>query len=159
MTMKRRPLGFRTFDDIIADLDRLRSGGYRKTGNWDLAQICNHLSIVLRGSLDGFPGPKPRWHMRMAGPVVTWLMLTFRWMPTGVKIPRELEPQAGDEAGEVEELKRLLRRFEGHEGPLHQSPFGGSCSHDTWHKTHLIHCAHHLSFLLPAQAPSGAVPA
>jgi hypothetical protein len=157
--MKRRPLRFQTFDEVIADLDRLRSVGYRKAGNWSLGQICNHLAIVFRGSLDGFPGAKAPWYLRLVAPVATWWTLTFKSMPTGVRIPRELEPQAGDEASEVEEFKRVLRRFEGHKGPLHPSPFGGACDYETWRKIHLIHCAHHLSFLHPAGAGSGVVPA
>jgi hypothetical protein len=148
--MKRRPLDFRTFDEVIADLDRLQ-GGYRKGGNWSLGQVCNHLGLFVRGSLDGFSGPKPRWYIRLVAPAITRWMIKKRRMPEGVKIPRHLQPAEGlDDAREVQELKDLLQRFEKHHGPLHQSPFAGDASRETWREIHLIHCAHHLSFLYPA---------
>ena len=45
-----------------------------------------------------------------------------------------------------------IRRWQGHTGPLHPSPLFGGNNKDNWLKGHLIHCAHHLSFLIPRQA-------
>jgi len=154
--MKWRPLDFRTVDEVIAELDRLQSAGCSPAGNWNLAQACNHLAIFVRGSLDGFTGSRPPWFARLLAPLFMRWMLKNRRMPEGVRIADELRPSDGlDEAHEVVELKQLLRRFETNKGPLHQSPFAGDISAETWREMHLIPCAHHLSFLHPAM-PEGA---
>jgi hypothetical protein len=155
--MTRRPLDFHTIDEAIVDLDRLHHAGYDPSGNWGLAQICNHLAIFVRGSLEGFSAPRPPWYIRLLAPLFVRRMLKTRRMAEGLRIPQELQPPAGtDEAREVEELKALLHRFQEHKGPLHPSPFAGDLSYDTWRELHLIHCAHHLSFLHRAQSPAGS---
>jgi uncharacterized protein DUF1569 len=150
--MKRRPLDFQTFDEAIADVDRLHKGGWTRGGNWSLAQVCSHLALFVRGSLEGFTGPRAPWHLRVLAPLIVWWMRKKRGMPEGVKIPESLLPTAQlNEESEVEELKKLLQRFQEHKGPLHPSPFAGNISYETWRDLHLIHCAHHLSFLHPAE--------
>ena len=52
--MGRRKLSLSTYDEVIAELDRLQAAGYRQLGQWNLGQACGHLSHYLRGSLDGF---------------------------------------------------------------------------------------------------------
>lgn len=151
---ERRQLDFRKIDEVVAELDRLHKGGYSKAGNWDLAQVCNHCAIFVRGSLDGFTDRKLPWYVRLVAPMLVRRMIRTRRMPEGVKLPPELLPRAGDESHEVEELKRLLVCFRDHKGPLHASPFGGHTDYHTWHELHLVHCAHHLSFLHPAEAAS-----
>jgi hypothetical protein len=151
--MKRRPLDFRSEDEVIAELERLERGGYVRAGNWGLGEICQHLCIFIRGSLDGFTGPHPPWYIRMLAPLFVRRMLKTRRMPEGVKIPAQFRPHPPcDDKAEVEELKQLLIRFRDHSGPLHPSPFGGDLGRDRCRQMHLIHCAHHLSFLHPAQA-------
>jgi hypothetical protein len=148
--MKRRPLDFQSIDEVVAELGRLRQGGYQKGGNWSLGQICQHLGIFVRGSMDGFSGPRPPWYVRLFAPLFVRWMLKKRRMPEGVKIPAHLQPEPdADDAQEVQELKDLLQRFEKHPGPLWPSPFAGDFSRETWLQMHLIHCAHHLSFLHP----------
>jgi hypothetical protein len=148
--MSRRALDFRTLDEAVAELDRLHKAGYEKGGNWDLAQICNHAAIFVRGSMDGFTGPPPPWYLRLIAPFFVRRMIKTRRMPGGVKLPPHLLPApALEESHEVEELKALLRRFETWKQPLHKAPFGGHSDYETWKQLHLVHCAHHLSFLHP----------
>jgi len=155
--MSRRALDFRTIEEVVAELDRLQAGSYQKGGNWDLAQVCNHLAIFVRGSLDGFTTPKPPWYVRLIAPLFVRWMLWKRWMPERVKIPPALQPQPNaDETKEVQGLMQLLLRFKEHRGPLYPSPFAGDFRYDTWREIHLIHCAHHLSFLHPAALTAAA---
>ena len=159
MTTKRRPLDLRTVDEAIAELDRLNKDGCTSAGNWTLAQTCNHLSIFVRGSLEGFHSPRPPWYIRLLAPLIVWWMLKKRRMPEGVKIPDEIRPHdIKDQAAEVVQLQELLRRFQQHQGPLHPSPFAGNIRYDTWLNLHLIHCAHHLSFLHPKETQGIAEP-
>lgn len=148
--MNRRSLDFHSFDKVIADLDRLQTG-YEKGGNWSLGQVCNHLGIFVRGSLDGFTTPRPPWLLRLIGPLLVRRMLKKRAMPVGIKVPAHFQPKDGTEdAREVQDLKDLLQRFDQHRGPVHPSPLA-KMSYDTWRDLHLIHCAHHLSFLHPTE--------
>ena len=63
--MPRRQLQFNDLDAVIADLDHLNQAGYDLQGNWDLAQICDHLAYFIRGSLEGYaPEDKPPWLIR-----------------------------------------------------------------------------------------------
>ena len=51
----KRQLKFETIDDMVRDVDRLISRGYEAKGNWDLAQICAHVTEWMRFPMDGFP--------------------------------------------------------------------------------------------------------
>jgi hypothetical protein len=147
--MNRRSLDFHSFDEVIADLDRLQTG-YEKGGNWSLGQICNHIGIFVRGSMDGFTTPRPPLFVRLIGPLLVRRMLKKRSMPEGIKLPSHFLPKdASDDAREIQALKDLLRRFDQHRGPVHRSPLA-KMTYEKWRDLHLIHCAHHLSFLRPA---------
>jgi hypothetical protein len=43
----RRKLRFESYDDILADIDRLAVSPVRCLGNWSLGQICRQLAAVL----------------------------------------------------------------------------------------------------------------
>jgi hypothetical protein len=145
--MARRKLDFQNFDEVMADLDKL-SAGYRQNKNWSLGKVCSHLSIFFEGCMHGFTGPKPGFFMRLIAPLMVWWMIRTRSMPENVKVPDELLPKnEAEDAAEVERLKRVIREFEGFTGKLHESPFAGDLSKETWRAIHFIHCAHHLSFL------------
>jgi hypothetical protein len=49
----------------------------------------------------------------------------------------------------VARLKETIERLRTHQGELHASPFFGYLTPDQWRRLHLIHCAHHLGFLVP----------
>ena len=150
--MNRRVLDFRTIDEVVADVDQLVSTGYVKVGNWSLGQICRHLANFVKGSIDGFNGPRVSWLIRLFAPLAVRWMRKTRRMPAGVSVPAAYQPGAdADDAAEVARLKEALRRFELHRGPLHSSPFGGGVERDECLDMHLIHCSHHLSFLQPAR--------
>ena len=61
MTQGRRTLRFNSLDEVMPDVERLLEG-HSTVGNWSLAQICRHLSTVMRRVVD-LPASTP------AGPV------------------------------------------------------------------------------------------
>ena len=147
--MNRRSLDFRTFEQVLDDLDRLEKVGYSMAGNWNLGQMSNHLAKFVKGSLDGFAERMP-WYQRLFAPLFLWWMIRQRSMPAGVSIPDSLRPDpAVEERPEVENLKQLLLRFRDHRGPVEPSPWADHLTYEKWKDLHLIHCAHHLSFLHP----------
>ncbi len=148
--MPQRPLDFKTFAEVRSELDRLHQSGYEKLGQWDLAQVCDHLAFFIRGSLDGFTFRVPWLFKVLFGKMVLRRILTQRRMKPGVFTPQKPLPSSGgDEAAAVARLKGLLDRLEGLSGELHPSPFFGRLTPDEWRQMHLIHAGHHLSFLSP----------
>ena len=71
-------------------------------------------------------------------------------MTPGSQTIRETVPHAGgDEAAAVTRLKEMVERFKRHSGDLHPSPLFGRMDKSEWTRMQRIHCAHHLSFLIP----------
>jgi hypothetical protein len=66
----------------------------------------------------------------------------------GVKIPKHrIPPPQTDEQAAVKHLTDAIAAYESYDGELAPHPFFGKISRDTWREIHLIHMAHHLSFL------------
>ncbi len=51
----RRSLHFSNFAEVIADAESLLDAGWQRQGQWDLAQVCDHLAAWLTFPMDGFP--------------------------------------------------------------------------------------------------------
>ena len=157
MSVTRRELKpFASFGDAVADAERLLAGGYDRAGNWSLGQCCGHLSNWLTYQLDGFP-PLPLWlrpiFWAARTTVATGMLRKVNRagvMPVGsATAPTSVPPpDAGDAAG-VADYKRAIDRWTAHTGPFVPSPLFGHQSRDDWHRLHLVHAAHHLSFLVP----------
>ncbi|MCC6125923.1 MAG: DUF1569 domain-containing protein [Pirellulales bacterium] len=148
--MPRRSLQFQGLNDAIDDIRLLQRVGYERRGNWSLGQICDHLAIFFRGSLDGFDTKFP-WIVRATvGKFVLRRIFEAGKMRTGVKVPKRFLP-AGVRADAVaaDELVELIDRFGRKSEPLEPSPIFGPLTKEEWTKLHLIHCAHHLRFLMP----------
>ena len=146
----RRTLDFADFDAVLADVERLRRDGYRRAGNWGLAQACDHLTRFMRGSLEGFGFQFPL-PVRLAG---RWLILgrtlRTRRIPAGVKGPAPLMPPADVDAdAALRDFAETLGRVRDHAGDFHPSPLFGRMTPEQWRQVHLIHAAHHLSVLVP----------
>jgi hypothetical protein len=152
--MPRRTLQFRNTDDVVSDVRALAQSGYLRTGNWSLGQICDHLAIFLRGSIDGFGEMFP-WIVRATlGKFVQWQIFRTGAMRTGVKVPKRFLPcDVTPDAAAVEKFIALVERYKNKAEPMQPSPFFGPLTKDEWTRLHLIHCAHHLSFLTPMEKP------
>lgn len=153
----RRALSFGDLDEAVREAERLRDGGYRRAGRWDLAQVCGHLAEWLGYPVDGFPRqPAPiravLWVMRnTVGRRQLRQVLASRSLPAGgPTIPQSIPTAGGDEAAAVERLRRAAERFRAHVGPYHPSPLFGALDRETATRLQLVHCAHHLGFLVPA---------
>ena len=152
----RRQLRFSTLDDIVGDAENLLANGYDKTGNWDLAQVCNHCALWVKYPLDGFP-KLPLWLKpiffvvkRTVLPKLERQMRETKTMPVGMSTaPMTVFPPGQDEAAALAGLKLQLERYKTHTGPMHSSPLRGQLSLVEWEDTAKTHCAHHLSFLVP----------
>jgi len=149
--LARRQLEFRNLGEVRREVDRLAEHGYSHTGNWNLAQTCEHLGIFIKGSIDGL-SIKPPIFFRPFGGMIYRYIIRNRRMPSGVKIPDVWVPKPQPDSPEVlDRFRALLKRYENHHGDMARNPLFGKLTKEQWTELHLIHCAHHLSHLLPKE--------
>ncbi len=146
---QRRSLQFSEMREVIADIQLLHDAGYDRAGNWSLSQVCDHLAVFFRGSLDGFTQKLP-WIIRVLFGRMIFRSIIRKGMGEGIKVPKGFLPgDARDDARAATELIELIERFRDHSGEYQPSPLFGQLTREEWTQLHLIHCAHHLSFLVP----------
>lgn len=152
----RRELKFATLDEAVRDAESLLVRGYERAGNWDLAQCCHHLAVLMGWPIDGFlPMSFPRR-------ATAWLLkrtIARRWLrkvlasgawPTGTPTDERTFPTPGcTEAKAVAMLRQAVDRLVTYTGPFTESRLFGMPEKETLVKLHRIHTAHHLSFLVP----------
>jgi len=152
----RRAPTFATLADAVADAERLRDGGYDRAGNWDLSQTCDHLADWLRFAVDGYPpAPLPLRPVLFAlrhtlAPVMLRRTLASGHMRAGGPTMRQtVHATGGDDRAAVERFRMAVERFTNHPGPYRPSPMFGPLDRETTTQLQLVHCAHHLGFLVP----------
>jgi hypothetical protein len=146
----RRKVAYQSFDELLADADKLSSGPIKTLGNQSPGQIFKHLAIAYNGSMDGIPIQFP-WMMRMMAKVFKKKLLTMQ-MPAGFNLspeatkmvwpgPVSTEEGLADLRAAVERLKREPKRV--------PHPMMGNITKEEWDKVHLTHANLHMSFLVP----------
>lgn len=156
--MERRTIRVVTLEDISKEVDRLHSNGYQQAGAWNLSQICEHLADWMTFPIDGFPKV----------PFVIGLILGLMRVTSGKKmlktilaengmrpgsptIEQTVHLPGGDEAASVNRLKKAVERLIHHRGETHASPLFGKLTREQLIALQLVHCTHHLSFLIPSE--------
>ena len=157
--MQRRIIDLETIDGVITEVDCLLATGYTQAGNWSLAQVCEHCGFLLEGALEGGMLKLMPLPMRMVTFIVRPLFggmllnkfLKQRGFSEGLTIPKSLVPIApsGEDQVQVTQLKGLLLRFKTHDGILYPSPLFGRLTKERWEQLQIVHCSHHLGFLIP----------
>jgi hypothetical protein len=109
-------------------------------------------------SLDGGSFKVP-WVLRtLVAPLILQRVLKTGRMGTGRPMPPGLAPQGGgDEQAAIQALREVLGRMQKDDATFPPHPFFGQMDPQSVRRLHLIHAAHHLSFLvpkLPSAAPS-----
>jgi hypothetical protein len=147
---ERRTLGFTRLDDVMPDVDRLLAG-HATAGNWSLGQICSHLSDAFRFSVDGF-GVQAPWLIRATlGRIAKAKVLREGRIKPGIKLPDSFRPRPGlDARAEAEALRASIAYYLAHPETRAMHPFFGGMTNAENDRMHCIHCAHHLSFAVPA---------
>ncbi|MDG2224134.1 MAG: DUF1569 domain-containing protein [Rubripirellula sp.] len=153
MPSSKRQLDFRTADQVIAEIEHLRTVGYTKIKNWNLSQCCEHLQKTMNGGMNGF-GFRMPWIVRATA--AKWI---FGWMlrnrkmvsaPTINKLkPLPLADQENDQ--QIDDCIHTIRTAESFARPIEDYPFLDNLSVDVWQQLMWLHAAHHLGFLIPSQ--------
>jgi hypothetical protein len=146
----RHNLKFASYDEVLADVDRLCSGSIKALGNWSPGQVFRHLARAYNGSIDGFTVTFPL-HIRLMGKVLRNKLLSMA-MPPGFKLPPEgakaLEPPPTSTEEGAAELRAAIARLQ-REPVRAKNPVFGTVTKEEWDKIHLTHASLHLSFLVP----------
>jgi hypothetical protein len=155
----RRKLKFQSYEELLADLDRLGSGPVKTLGNWSPGQIFRHLAKAYNSSIDGFSMTFPL-HFRLLAKVFRKKLLSMP-MPAGVKLPSKsgqalLPPPTPTEEG-LTELHGAIARLQT-EPKRAKHPVFGELTNQEWDKVHLTHASLHLSFLVPSKGASVSLP-
>jgi hypothetical protein len=149
MTEGRRTLRYASFDEIMPDVERLLRG-HTTVGNWSLAQICRHLATVLRRVVD-LPASTPHDPSLRVSEEEKQKVFDTGTIPEGLPGPPEVIPaETLGEQGEAEGLRAAIAYYRASPGPVVPHRFFGPLTRDEWDRLQLIHCAHHLSFVVPA---------
>ncbi len=146
----RRKLHYASFEDLLADADRLSKGPVKMLGNWSPGQVYKHLATVYNGSIDGFDVKFPAVFRAMAGMFKKKMISNA--MPAGMKLPSKLaekvqpSPVSNEEglAALISAVQRLLT-----EPSRAEHPVFGKLEVDEWNQIHLRHAELHMSFLVP----------
>lgn len=148
---ERRKLRFEGLDEVANDLEGLVAS-HRTLGRWSLGQICHHVGMSIQWSMEGFPARGlPLIAQSTVGAVMRRAMLTLQFIPRGMPAPKPFQPPVETEtAAEVERLRRAIEAFKVYEGPFVRHPLLGQMTRAQWERFHCIHCAHHLSFVVPS---------
>ena len=155
-SVQRRPLQFDCLRDSVTEIRRLNESGYTKAGNWDLGQMCQHLSKTTRIAIEGAPFNLPFF----LKPIARWLLSDkiMKGQPTGLPLitVREFQPESNPDAGEaIDEYEALVNQVLDEKTKLlPQHPVFGKFEEHQWKKFFAWHAAHHLSYLIPHQTPT-----
>ncbi|GAA4455763.1 DUF1569 domain-containing protein [Novipirellula rosea] len=147
----KHKLDFHTGDEVVAEIERLRRGGYTRSKNWNLTQICEHLTHTMTGGMEGF-GFRLPWILRAT--IVNWIVrriLRTRRMSSAPTIERlkPKSPSGADDDRIIDHCIEVIRRAEKYEGSFEDYPFIDNFTADEWRQFMWLHAAHHLGFLIP----------
>ncbi len=150
-SLPKRELDFHTGDEVAAEIERLRRQGYSRTKNWNLTQICEHLTYTMRGGIEGF-GFRLPWILRAT--IIKWIfrrILRTRKMSSGPTIKR-LKPNTqlgADDDAIIDQCIEVIGQAEQYDGSFDDYPFLDNLKADEWRQFMWLHAAHHLGFLIP----------
>jgi hypothetical protein len=149
MAKPARPeLIFHSVDDMIADVQRLKAGPYEKAGQWDLAMILDHLGKAMLV-------PQPPEQMRVPWPfnivaraLIHQLARRTYYPQFKFPAPKAFQPSGNVSLEQADAgFCAAAAKVKTFDGPtVSDTPFG-TLPREDFVKLHLLHGAHHLSFL------------
>jgi hypothetical protein len=146
----RRTVKYTSFEELLADADRMSSGPVKNLGNWSAGQIFRHLAISYNGAIDGLPIKFP-WFMRMMVKIFKKKLINMQ-MPAGYQMKPEnakiTEPASTSTEVGLAELRAAVARLK-QESHRAKHPLFGNLSNEDWDKVMLAHASMHMSFLVP----------
>src|SRR4051812_42950158 len=128
-TPVRRPLDFRSFDEVAADVSKLAATPHGRCGNWDLARTCDHLALAIEAVVEDRPMPVPihiKLLARVLGPMMLRHVLKARKLPNNVRGPASIMPaDAPDLPAALARLTKALEAAKTFAGLRRRHPLFG----------------------------------
>ena len=146
----RRIVRYESFDDILADAERLATIPTRTLGNWSVGQIYKHLALATEVMLDGAPAAPPaiiQFFLRL----ILKKRMTTRSLSPGFMLPNKaaiLIPEDTSIDDGLQMLRAATHRIKQSDCRAPHPAFG-RCSRDEWDAFHCRHCEMHMSFIVP----------
>lgn len=148
----RRKVHYDTFDDALADAERLAAGNVQTLGNWSYGQILKHLAMAIDTMIDGAPFGLPapvQFVMRL---LMKKKMLT-RTLSPGFKLPKKAQRLLPAETSTEEGMELLRAAIERVKSETKRAPHPGFgvMGPGEWDEFQLRHFEMHMSFVVPAE--------
>jgi hypothetical protein len=149
MPNRARPdLKYHSLDEVLADVDRLRSGPVEQAGQWNLAMTLDHMAKAMSAHDNPKVKPMPwpvRWIVR-AG--VHRMVRRGRYPSIKFPAPKRAlpDPNVSLESA-CAKFRVVVEGLRTMQGPIVANTPFGDLSLDEFQKLQLLHAAHHLSFL------------
>ena len=135
----------------MPDVERLLEG-HTTVGHWSLAQICRHLSTVMRRVVD-LPASTPHDPSQWVGEDEKRRVFESGQLKEGLPGPPEIMPtETRSDREEAEGLRQAIAHYKASAGPVIPHRIFGPLTKAEWDRLQLIHVAHHLSFAVPSGA-------
>lgn len=150
----RRELRYDSYDELLADAERLAAGEIEQIGNWSPGQIFDHLGRSLDASIDG-GAPKAPLMIRLVAGLFFRKKFIYESIPSGFEIPQKsakvFKPEEG--VGTEEGLAHLRAAVERCKAESKRAPHPvfGTITQAEWDSFSLRHAEMHMSFLKPAR--------
>ncbi len=152
---ERRTLSFDGLDGVMDEVDQLLAG-HETVGGWTLGQILYHLAVSVRLSMDGERDAESVDGRDRSRSLRRMFFRGGRFPentnpPLTILIP----PDYCEPTEQAQALRGAIDRFRGTDAPLASHPILGAMSKAEWSKFHVMHCAHHLGFVVPGTIAAG----
>ncbi|MEZ6055757.1 MAG: DUF1569 domain-containing protein [Planctomycetaceae bacterium] len=149
---ERRELVLNSFDEVIAEVERLAGGEVTTTGKHSFPDIVRHLALTNNMMTGRIAAPKPPLMLRLLLPFFRSSLLKGPVKP-GVKLPAKAEAVFwSDEEISIDDAIAMLKdsiAYYQTNGPLPVHPIFGKASREQLDRLTYGHAAMHLSFVHP----------
>ena len=148
----RRELRYDTYDDLLADAERMASQEVKTLGNWSYPQVLDHLAKSLNKMIDG-PGFMLPMPMRFIMRLTMMKKMVNETFDPGFKFPasvaKDFDPDPTIETGAaIESLRAAIERVKA-DPTRAKHPGFGTITTRGWDQFQLRHCEMHMSFVQP----------
>ena len=148
----RRSIRFHDASEVVDDVLRLQVDGHEARGNWNLAQVVEHLARGIDCSYEGFDFTVP-WLARVVLGRLAKQRFLYESMPSGYQFRSEtvlVPPTDTDLPYAIEHLRCSMDRLQ-NDPPTQPHPLLGKLTHKEWQFLALRHAELHLSFIHPLE--------
>jgi hypothetical protein len=149
MANRARPeLKYNSLDEMLTDVDRLRSGPVEQAGQWNLAMTLDHMAKAITAHDNPMVKPmrRPlRWIVRAA---VHRMVHRGRYPSMRFPAPKRIRPDPNVSLElTYAEFRSAVESLRTMQSPIVANTPFGDLSLDEFIKLQLLHGAHHLGFL------------